>query len=1110
MSQSFDILLLRLEMFIRRYYLNLLIKGAIMFGAGFFLLFLTVAILEYFGYFGSTVRLLFFYGFLAFNLVVFIVYVLRPLAGFFSLGKRIGPMQAAKILGNHFRDEISDKITNALELQEFLGHHHENYQLVLASIEQKSQKTLVVPFSRAIDLKNNHRLVPYFLAPFLVVAISFIAKPGLLLEPASRIANYNVFFEKPAPFSFIIQNASLTAFKNEDFILVLKTQGQVVPNDAGIKLGSSLFGMNSLGKGEFSYRFRNVQESISFFVESGGFTFGPYMLEVVEKPTFSHFTVTVANPDYTKLGTEVLGNVGDLVVAQGATIKWQFHTRGGGSGHFIVGEDRIDFQEIKPGIFSSSFYARESFSYSVKLSDDKHGISDSLRYFVQVKSDAWPQILAEESHDSLLVSHIFYKVKIEDDYGFSKVEFRYRIFNDQQGAAGENVPYKSVEIPINNDSRTQVFFHHFDFNTIDLKAGQSVETYLVVYDNDRVNGPKSSSSRKFFHHLSTREELIALGKETREEIKNQISSNIKSNQSARDHIEKLRRDLLQNPKIGWEQQRALQQILKKQEELKESFEKVRGLEQKNEALQSQFNKNNEHLERQRDELEKILDEIKNSDMGNLMEKIFEMLQNLNKEMVFEMINNMELQLENFQNQMARALEFYKRLELEYLLQESKSILDQASQDQQTLIKDSQSGSSPSAELKIQQEKINKDFKNVSELLDEFREKNQDLRRPLKIDDTRSLENQIERSLDQSLNDLQQGNPSGSVPSQRSGRQGMEQLSQRIAAMQLSMFQNQQREDAKALRQILENLLKISFAQENLMARLMGVNFQDPRYLDIIQGQRKVQEDMKMVEDSLVSLGKRQPQVDIIITNELQQIRLYLAGSMASLLDRQIGIGSSRQQFVMTHVNNLALLLNEALQNMQMQMQGGGEGDGSSSMGGPGVKIQDIGQMQQRLNQILEQLQQGHQPTSGQRGQQGSVSEQLARAAAQQEALRNRLGELLKKLQDSGYDIKQLQEVLGDMERTEADIVNRRITVQTISRQNQILTRLLEHQNALMQREIEERREGTTAKNSILSNPELYFEYNRIRTNQQEILRKIPLRFKGFYQGMTEKYLINLQ
>jgi len=60
MSETLHILLRKLDRFIRRYYLNRLIKGALLFGAGFLVLFILFVTIEYFGYLDSTIRQLFF------------------------------------------------------------------------------------------------------------------------------------------------------------------------------------------------------------------------------------------------------------------------------------------------------------------------------------------------------------------------------------------------------------------------------------------------------------------------------------------------------------------------------------------------------------------------------------------------------------------------------------------------------------------------------------------------------------------------------------------------------------------------------------------------------------------------------------------------------------------------------------------------------------------------------------------------------------------------------------------------------------------------------------------------------------------------------------------
>lgn len=1108
MAGNFEILLEKLDAFIRRYYLNLLIKGGLLFGAGFLLLFLVFALFEHFGYFGSLIRSILFYGFLAFNLFVFIRYVLRPLAGFMRIGKRLEAPEAARIVGNHFKDEIRDKITNALELRHFLDQNPEGKELIMAGIDQKSGFALQVPFLRAIDFKANTKYLPYFLIP-LVIFIGFIlVKPGFLFEPARRIAQYEMQFEKPAPFSFKIEN-SLQGFQGENITLQARSQGSLLPANASVRYGGGEFLMQADGKGLFTHPLRNIQESFEFFIESQGFTFGPYQLEVRKKPAFSHFTVKIVNPSYTGLGSQEFSNVGDLMVAEGARLLWEFYTRGSGSVVFKLEEEEKVVEELRPGVFQVDHRAGKSFSYEVFAWNEEIGKGDSLAYFVQVKPDAWPQIQIEEQQDSVLMSHLFFRGLIQDDYGFSGLEFRYRLVEERDRNPEQEGEFIAEKLAYDPVSLNQTFYHHFDLNSVYVNPGETVEYFFIVFDNDGVNGAKSSRSRLFSFYVPNEEELLAQSRENNEQFKGEMNTGISGVKESRREIEEIRRQMLETERFNWEQREALDQLLKKQEEIQENFKQLKETREKNEVRDEQFMDTSERIKDKQEELARLYEEVLSDELKELMEKIRQELDSLNREQVYQMLDQMEFEMGQLENQMDRALEFFKQLELERLLDRSLSKLEEIKKEQDKQIENSASGNLDDDQITENQEDINEEMQNLSEMMEEFREKNKQLNRPHDVEDTGGLEQSIQDELGDALEQMEQGHMQRSVGNQKSGRQQMEQLSMSLQQMQQRMNEEQLAEDVRALRTILENLLKSSFSQEELLLEVRNVNVNDPRFVEMIQEQRKIQEDLKMVEDSLVALGKRQLQIGAFVNREIGEINMNLAQGMEDLVNRRRYQGASRQQFVMTHINNLALLLNESLQNMQMQMGMNGSGDPQSGGQMP-ADFPGMRQMQEQLNQMLEQMQQGHQPMPGQSGQPMSVSEQLARMAAEQEAIRNQLRGLSEELKRAGEDGRALDQLQRDMERTELDIVTRNISRQTIQRQQRILTRLLEHERAQLQREQEERREGTTAKNYEISNPADVFEYNRIRNRELEMLRSLPPGLKPFYRSLVETYFLNVE
>ena len=239
--------------------------------------------------------------------------------------------------------------------------------------------------------------------------------------------------------------------------------------------------------------------------------------------------------------------------------------------------------------------------------------------------------------------------------------------------------------------------------------------------------------------------------------------------------------------------------------------------------------------------------------------------------------------------------------------------------------------------------------------------------------------------------------------------------------------------------------------------------------------------------------------------------------------------ATSMQYGMTSLNNLALVLAESLDQMQNQMRQNAQkkkngqcknpGKSNSQCSNPGrgkPSPKSMRQMQQELNKQMEALRkqldkQGKKPGERhQLGQGQQVSEELARMAAQQEMIRRMMQEYGREMKSaSGGDPKlarEIEQMMRQMEQTETDLVNRTITQQTIQRQQQILTRLLEHERAEMQREKEERRESHEA-GDLYSQPspaELE-KYQRQLKPASDPLRSLPPTLQPYYRQKVNDY-----
>lgn len=235
------------------------------------------------------------------------------------------------------------------------------------------------------------------------------------------------------------------------------------------------------------------------------------------------------------------------------------------------------------------------------------------------------------------------------------------------------------------------------------------------------------------------------------------------------------------------------------------------------------------------------------------------------------------------------------------------------------------------------------------------------------------------------------------------------------------------------------------------------------------------------------------------------------------------------QYSMTSLNNLALVLAESLDQMQNQMRQNQQQQqkgsckrkcnnpkqGSCSKPGKGKpSAKSMKQMQDELNKQMESLKkqldkQGNTPGRKRIGEKSGMSEEFAKMAAQQEMIR-------RMMQDYGQEIKQdnagngklareIDEMMRQMEQTETDLVNQTITQQTIRRQQQIMSRMLEHEKAEMQREKEERRQSHEATQQYQSSPVDLQKFQKLQQSNTELFQATPPTLSNFYKSKVDNY-----
>ena len=1118
-SDAYAALLERLDQFIRKYYLNQVIRGVLYTLGAVGVMFLAVSLLEANFYFDRSGRKALFYGFVGLSALALTGWVLLPLTRYFRLGSMISHDQAASIIGSHFGN-VEDKLLNLLQLGRRAQASGES-DLLLAGIQQKSEELRPVPFRRAIDLGENRKYLRYALPPLLLLIVLLVAAPTLITDSTARLVRNNEDFERPAPFSFVLpEGEELSVVQFEDYPLTVQASGPVVPAEAYINIDGNAYRMRPEGGGKFSYRFQNVATELPFRFESGDIASREHTLEVIKKPNLLGFDVRLDYPGYTGRRDETVDNLGDLTIPEGTRIRWTFESEETDAVELRFGASPTDTaQREGRTLFVHDARARRSVPYTVVTGNDRLPRADSVRYGITVIPDRHPGISAETFRDSSQRNVLFFAGEASDDYGLSALRFVY-----SRTSAKGNVTEEVVDLG-KPSGKTTTFDYTFDIGQLALKPGEELTYFFETLDNDGVNGAKSARTPVGSFRKKTLDEYEEARAEQSDEIKKKLQESLKESKEIQEEMKRLRENLLQEKDVDWQAKQELEKLLERQEALEKKLDEAKDEFEKQREEQEEFDKNDEELLEKQEKLEEMFEQLQDPELKELMEKIQEMMEKLEKEQALDAMEQMESSDEELEQKLDRLEELFKQLEVEYEVQEAAKELEELAEKQEQLAEETaeKQDGEDSAEQQQKQEELNEEFEELTEKLDEIEKKNEELTKPMDTGSDEAQEESIKQYQQQAGEQMQQQQNQKAGEKQKKAAEKMKEMAENMQSAMQSGQQEQMAEDIKALRQLLENLVSISFDQEDLIQAFQETQANTPRYVEEVQRQFKLKDDFRIVEDSLQALAKRVVQIESFVLEKVGDIKVNLGKSLDDLEERQVGPANNRQQRVMTDVNDLALMLSESMEQMQQQMsqsmpgqqsceKPGGKGQGQGKAGSKPSDKMSQGQqsLKEQMQRALENMKKQAEGRKQGKGEGSPSSKEFAEMAQQQAALRKKLRDKQRKLQEQGKGSQELEGILDQMNKVEEDLVNKRLTNQMMQRQQDILTRLLEAEKAERQQDEDKKRKSETAADVERSLPPALEEYLKQRAAQTDLYREVSPELKPYYRRLVERYFEELK
>ena len=1125
----------KLESFIRRYYTNELLKGAILFFAIGLLYFLFTLFIEHILWLNTTSRTVLFWLFIAVELGLLIKFIFIPLAKLFKLQKGINYEVASKIIGKHF-PEVNDKLLNVLQLNE----NTSKSELLLASIDQKSSELKPIPFKLAVNFKNNIGYLKYAAIPIAILLLTFFTGNfDWFNDSYKRVVHYKTAYEPPAPFQFFVVNESLDAIENKDFKLIVKTTGEVTPESAQIIYNDETYFLQQKAVGEFEYVFTQPKDPITFQLLANDVTSKPYTIDVVETPSLLSFEMVLDYPGYTKKKDEILKSTGNALVPEGTRVKWQLKTKSTDE-VFLYAKDTVGFSSDKAGVFEASKRVFSNFDYTLSTSNKNLKDYENLAFSIDVVKDEYPEINLKVEKDSLDLQTLYFYGQVSDDYGFNKLQLVYY--------PSENEKDKLFKaIPISNSNIAE-FISAFP-NNLNIEEGISYELYFQVFDNDIVNRFKSAKSNVFTYRKRTKDEETQKNLEEQNETIKDLNKSLEKFDEQEKKLEELTKTQKEKSNLNFNDKKKLESFFKRQ---KQQDEMMKNFNKKLKDNLEEFQKDNPKEDQFKEDLKERLkdNEEKLKKDEKLLKEIEKLQEKIKQEDLIKKLEELAKQNKNKKRSLEQLLELTKRFYVEKKLEKLRDDLEKLADEQEKL-----SDKSEEENTKEKQDDLNKQFEAFKKQIEELERDSKALKKPIEIPRDKLDEKEVEKEQQKASEELekkeqnegseqgqkepteeQKQNLKNAQKSQKKAAQKMKQMSKQMQSSMQSGGGEQMQEDADVLRQILDNLVLFSFNQEALMDQFKSIEINHNKFATYLKKQNNLREHFEHIDDSLFALSLRQPKLSEQVNKEITEVYYNIDKALGLLAENQLYQGVSNQQFTVTAANNLADFLSNVLDNMQdnMNMSAGKGGEGD-------MQLPDIIMSQEQLNKMMEDgmkkgeqgkpkegegKQEGQGEKEGEKGKEGKSGKEGKekgkegqQTGGEGEGTNEDLNGLLYQIYQQQQQLRQaLQDKLakegksrnGDalvrkMEDIELDLLNKGFTQQTLQKMMELKHQLLKLENATFQQGEDNKRESETNNNRFDNNTN-----NQIPTAKQyfqttEILNRQALPLQQVYKKKVQEY-----
>ncbi|MEW6087695.1 MAG: DUF4175 family protein [bacterium] len=1012
-------------------------------------LFFIIAVTPLINYFGNNYNFLsaLRYGSFLFLGTVF-VFLQLPLF------KKYKAEKTAFLVENHI-PELKDTVITYVQLKKYLKNNIYGYSLNLVSayLENSGQIIGKYNFKKAVSLKPLRNNFILFSAASALTLFLVIISPDMFAAASSFFSNEFIHGSPYFPLKVIPGNTKIfpgndleiTAFSlkidSSDMKIFYWTKEDEIKNQD----------FNSLTKTKHQTTLARVTQDTKYYVAQGDLKSPEYSIEIAEKPEIRNFEANLVFPEYTKLppktikdnwikaltGTKTKIAIDCSKELKTANIK------------FISGK-KIPMDARKNKAFGEITIKKDD-DYYIDLRDKEGYTNESPRYKIDAVLDNPPDVKIIEPGKNITVDErmmVPLKISVNDDFGIETIELKTEIVGRNETA--------SVSLMQKPEGKGIVFDYNWNLSGLGFLPEDTIIYYVESKDNDNISGPNIGKSETYQIHFPS---LFEIYKDTED---SQLSENVKlqkvlqEQKELKEKTEKFIKSMSQGEEFDWTKEKELESIHKGEEKVKENLENIlKNMKTTADRLSKSIFIKEDTLEKIA-EIQKILNEVLTAEMKEMLDKINKALQQTELSEKQKSLMETQFNQKEFEEKIDRTLNLLKRTQAEQKLDALINELNQlANRQEKNIFPDNKA---------VREEKaIKKEVNDVKNGLDklsrDLNEMDKNTSGKLKEAGSEMEEKALEKKIDDLVKKLEDAVKKNIKKIDEKVSPELKDMAKKLSKIKNDFKEKSMQEILSAIEKTINYGLIISssgneineITKKSISEASSGAS--EEKRQELAGKENNLKQGVNLFEKEYKELTKKFVFINPRLTENIQSAQMDINQAVEELKNGQTPMALSYGKEGVGKVNSTTFYLIKLYEELSKAPPGGGS---DSLM----EELKNLSNRQENLNELTKNLENLIKKQGGLTPQEENILQQMA---FEQSLIKQALEELEKQMQSLSEKIGDFGGALNDMDEVEKGLKNKETGEKLQQKQRRILTRLLDAQKSIRQREAGKQWKSTTGR-----------------------------------------------